>query len=221
MTYSISLSLGATIGDIDAVANAVKSGADINQKDGEALIEAIKANDMRMVEILVELGANVNQPQYGLWGIPLKAAAETGNVEILTYLLDHGADRYDEAIGAAVSLGKTDILRTLKDKGIALQVQSQHLTYCLSMRYEETALYLVENGHELTDHQVLTAVYNELNQVLNYLTHKTDYLPSQATYDSLMGSKYEWFLHAIANRELNKTLNRVMTPRFKEQVRKI
>ena len=221
MTYNINLSLGATIGDIDAVAHEIKNGADINQQDGEPLIEAIKTNDLRMVQTLIGLGADVNQPQHGQWGIPLKVAAETGNVEILTYLLDHGADRYDQAIGAAVSLGKTDILRTLKDRDIALQVQSQHLTHCLSMRYEATALYLVENGHELTDHQVLTAVHNELNQVLNYLTRNTDYLPSEDTYNSLMGSKYEWFLHAIANRELNKTLNRVMTPRFKEQVRKI
>lgn len=221
MTYSIHLSLGATIGDIEAVAHAVKNGADINQHEGEPLIEAVKANDMQMVQTLVQLGANVNQPQHGQWGIPLREAAKSGNVEILTYLLDHGADRYDQAIDAAVSLGKTDILKALKDRGIALQVQSQHMTHCLSMRHEATALYLMENGHELTDHQVLTAVLNELHQVMSYLIQHTDYLPSQATYDSLMGSEYEWFLHAIANRELNKTLSRILTPKFKEPTRKI
>lgn len=221
MTYNIHLSLGALTGDIDAITYAVKNGADINQHDGEPLIEAIKAKDLPMVQALVALGANVNQQQHGQWGIPLAEAAKTGDVEILTYLLDHGADHYDQAIGAATALGRTDILKALKHRGIALQVQSQHLTHCLSMRYEDTALYLVQHGHELNDHQVLTAVYNELNQVLTYLTRHTDYLPSQATYDSLMGSKYEWFLHGIANRELNKTLNRVMGPRHKEQVRKI
>lgn len=219
--YDIHLSLGATIGDIDAVAAAVKGGADINQQDGQALIDAIKAEDMAMVQTLIALGANVNQQQHGLWGIPLREAAKTGNLEILTYLLDHGADQYDQAIIAAVSTGHINILKALKRRGIALQVQSQHMTHCLNMRNEATALYLVQNGQRLTEQQVLTAIYNELHLVIDHLTYKTDYLPSQRTYDSLMGSPFEWFLHGIANRELNKTLNRVMLPRHKEQLRKI
>lgn len=219
--YDIYLDLGATTRNIEQIASAIQGGADINQNEGQALIEAIKAEDLPMVQTLIALGANVNQQQHGLWGIPLAEAAKRGNLEMLTYLLDHGADRYDQAIIAAVSTGQTDILKALKRRGIALQVQSQHMTHCLNLRNEATALYLVQNGQQLTEQQVLTAIYNALHLVIDHLTYRTDYLPSQATYDSLLGSPYEWFLHGIANRELNKTLNRIMLPKHKEPTRKI
>lgn len=93
MSYSIHLSISATTGDIDGVAFAIKDGADINQDNGEALHKAIQGDDTRMVQTLIALGANVNQ-QHERWGIPLARAAERGNVEIVSYLLDHGATQY-------------------------------------------------------------------------------------------------------------------------------
>ena len=218
---SINLSLAATIGDLDNLYALVKEGGDINQHDGEALIEAIKAQDMKMVKALVDLGANVNQQQHGQWGMPLAKAAQAGNIEILSYLLDQGADRYNLAITAATTLGKTDILKHLVGRGIAVHVQSQELTHCLNLKQGDTALYLMQIGHELTDSQVFTAVLNELHQVVDHVIYRTAYLPGKVLSATIMNTKYEYFLHGIAKRELNHKLNQSSPPLPKEKLRKI
>ena len=65
--------------------------------------------------------------------MPLAKAAHAGNIEILSYLLDHGADRYDLAITAPTILRRTDILKHLGGRGIAVQAQSQDPTHCLNL----------------------------------------------------------------------------------------
>ena len=110
MDYAIYLSTAATIGDIDAAIDAVKHGADVNQQDGQALIDAIAADDLRMVHALVQLGANVNQPQGGLWGKPLAVALEHRHTDIALYLVEHGANRHEAAIDLAIKRNRTDYL---------------------------------------------------------------------------------------------------------------
>lgn len=221
MDYAIYLSTAATIGDIDAAIDAVKHGADVNQQDGQALIEAIRADDLRMVHALVQLGANVNQPIGGLWGKPLAVALEHRNTDIALYLVEHGANRYEAATDLAIARDRTDYLQTLTALGATLQATEAQVDLALDRKASALVLMFMEHGYELTEAQVLKAVYLELHQVIKHLTHCTDYLPTQELRDSLMGSRYEVFLHGIANRELYKTLTRNMTAIPKEQVRKI
>ena len=219
---SINLSLAATIGDLDNIYALVKEGGDINQHDGEALIEAIKAQDMKWSKHLSTLGRMSIATAWTMqWGMPLAKAAQAGSIEILSYLLDQGADRYDLAITAATTLGKTDILKQLVRRGIAVHVQSQELTHCLNLKQGDTALYLMQIGHELTDSQVFTAVLNELHQVVDHVIYRTTYLPGKVLSATLMNTKYEYFLHGIAKRELNHKLNRSSPPLSKEKLRKI
>lgn len=212
MSYSIHLSISATTGDIDGVAIAIKDGADINQDNGEALHKAIQGDDTRMVQTLIALGANVNQ-QHERWGIPLARAAERGNVEIVSYLLDHGATQYDQAVDKATRSNRIAVLQALKGRGVDTTPTAAAITAALQVKYAAAVLYHMADGHELTEQQVLTAVYLDVRQVIDHLTTKTDYLPSQELYDSLMGSSFEWFLQAIAQRELNKTLRKFMLPK--------
>jgi hypothetical protein len=247
------LSMAATLGDVYSALAAVKAGADINHTDGQPLKEAvahqhtdlvqalahlgadvnqangrelttaIKAKDLEMVQTLIALGANVNQPRVGFYGMPLAKAAATGNMPMFNTLLAAGAGHHAEAITAAVTIGHTPVLQALKSHGIAVQVQAQDMTTCLSNRHGETALWILENcdGLSLSEHQVLTAVHNDLHQVINHVMHHTDYLPSDETYDSLAGTRYSYFLHGIANRELNKRLSERFKPKAKEQIAKI
>lgn len=221
MNYNMNLSIAAITGDIDAAADAVKHGADINHDDGQALIEAVKADDLRMVHALVQLGANVNQPIGGLWGKPLAVALEHRNTDIALYLVEHGANRYEAAIDLAIARDRTDYLQTLTALGATIQATEAQVSLALDRKASALVLMLMEHGYELTEAQVLKVIYLELHQVIKHLTHHTGYLPTQELRDSLMGSRYEWFLHGIANRELYKTLTRNMTARPKEQVRKI
>ena len=221
MDYAIYLSTAATIGDIDAAIDAVKHGADVNQQDGQALIDAIAADDLRMVHALVQLGANVNQPQGGLWGKPLAVALEHRHTDIALYLVEHGANRHEAAIDLAIKRNRTDYLHTLTELGAVIQATQGQIDLALTHKAGSVVLYLLQHCHELTEAQVLTALHLGLHQVINHLTYNTDYLPTNETHTSLMGSEFEWFLHGIANRELNKTLNRVMAPRARDKPHKI
>ncbi|MCD0496795.1 ankyrin repeat domain-containing protein [Achromobacter sp. MY14] len=217
MNYNMNLSIAAITGDIDAAADAVKHGADIDNDDGQALIEAIRADDLRMVHALTQLGANVN----GIGGKPLAEALERRNTDIALYLVEHGANHYEAAIDLAIVRDRTDYLQTLTALGATIQATEAQVSLALDRKASALVLMLMEHGYELTEAQVLKVIYLELHQVIKHLTHHTGYLPTQELRDSLMGSRYEWFLHGIANRELYKTLTRNMTARAKEQVRKI
>jgi len=221
MNYNLHLSIAATTGDIDAATDAVRNGADINHQDGQALIEAIRADDLRMVHALVQLGANVNQPVDGLWGKPLAVALEQRNADIALYLVQHGANRNEAAIDLAIKRSSTSYLHALEDAGATIQATETQVSQALSHKAGSVVLYLMQHSHELTDAQVLTALYLDQHQVISHLTHYTDYLPTKETHDSLVGSEFEWFLHGIAKRELNKALNRVMTPKNKKELKKI
>jgi ankyrin repeat protein len=70
-------------------------GADVDaQTPGEdtPLVEAIREDDLAMVRLLVEAGADVNKTSTVGSGLkPLKMAERHGNDEIATYLRSKGA----------------------------------------------------------------------------------------------------------------------------------
>ena len=69
-----------------------------NRLGDNALHIAIFWEDLAAVKLLVESGININQ--YGGNGYtPLHVACEAGNAEIVTYLLEHGADPHARAEG--------------------------------------------------------------------------------------------------------------------------
>lgn len=220
---NMNLSLSATIGDMDGLKAAVKAGADINYNNGEAIREAVSGKDLRMVEEILAHGGNVNQPMAdGQWGGPLYLAAVNSDIPMMNYLLDHGADRYELAIGVAIRCGKTNSLKTLKTHGVPLQAQAEDIQKALTVRYSETVRYLVENGTD--DTQFTALLYLDtygLHQVISTLIYETDYLPSQDLYERLENSNLGYFLDGIANRELNKRLSQKFEPRYKEKTCKI
>ncbi|MBT9544695.1 MAG: ankyrin repeat domain-containing protein [Candidatus Sericytochromatia bacterium] len=78
----------------------IENGADVNKKyfSGDSLLsEAIKSQQFELVKLLVDNGADTNaytlSGQHGEFeSSPLFEAAKVGNLDILKYLLTHGAD---------------------------------------------------------------------------------------------------------------------------------
>lgn len=70
--------------------------ADINARNGEALVTAVENEDLKMVEYLLSRGADIHASSVTSFSSvrerPLQAAVETGNLEIIEYLLSKGAD---------------------------------------------------------------------------------------------------------------------------------
>jgi ankyrin repeat protein len=82
-------------GDADTIAQLLKQGANPNQRydDGcTALYVAVEFGYSKIVELLVEFGADVNAKKLDSGETPLLFAIELGHLNIVQFLLSHGAD---------------------------------------------------------------------------------------------------------------------------------
>jgi hypothetical protein len=125
IVFATALMRAAFAGDLELVKVLLAKGADpaIVSKDNETVIEAAAAlgfiqgyqkgkpaaERLDVIKLLVDLGADVNAADdYGI--TPLMAAANMGEVSIIQYLVDRGADlgaydlgkKNDGAFGASV-----------------------------------------------------------------------------------------------------------------------
>src|SRR5262249_51902604 len=75
----------------------------------DTFYSAIRANDLRQIRTLLDMGVSPNAP--GPDGItPLMAAAETGSVEAMKLLIDHHAD-----LNAKNTYGSTALMLSVTD----------------------------------------------------------------------------------------------------------
>lgn len=109
-----------------AVKTLAKKAADLESQDKEnntPLIMASYNGYLKIVETLVEMGANVNCISEGIYVTAVYAAVEGQHLEVVRYLIKHGANvniaRYDNAtcLHAAVASGQDQIVKLLLDSG--------------------------------------------------------------------------------------------------------
>lgn len=111
----------------------IGQGADVNallEEDGEQVTPlrlAVRANNLEMVKILIEAGANPNSDQESL---PLHVAAFNGNFDILRYLLSKGAALTHPVTGwtalhSAASGGHIEIADYLIAQGVNINSQDE------------------------------------------------------------------------------------------------
>ena len=125
IVFATALMRAAFSGDLELVKLLLAKGADpaVVSRDHETMVEAAAAlgfiqgyskgrsaaERLDVIKLLVDLGADVNAPDdYGI--TPLMAAANIGEVTIIQFLVDHGADlgahdlgkKNDGAFGASV-----------------------------------------------------------------------------------------------------------------------
>lgn len=115
----------ASSGNLSAVNQAIKAGADLETrgKRGEtALLAATHANHVDVARTLIEAGADVNSKD-SINDSPYLYAGARGHLEILKLTLSHGADlkstnRYGgTAIIPASERGHVETIRTLIEAG--------------------------------------------------------------------------------------------------------
>jgi ankyrin repeat protein len=102
--------------NIDLVQLLVEAGADVNAGQWPALCQALYKGNTAIAKFLIGHGANVNYPED--WG-PLHEAS-TSNIEMVKLLLARGADinaGHGPALHTAVNRGRRDIVELLIQRG--------------------------------------------------------------------------------------------------------
>ena len=130
---------------------------------GPPLMLAVWRNHLHVVELLLDLGADVNRTTFD-FGMPpdgernaLYVAAELGHEEILTLLLQRGADinvklapRDETILHSACALGAPDPIRQLLSRGADVEVKRENditaIHYAVLARSLDGVRLLVEAG---------------------------------------------------------------------------
>jgi uncharacterized protein len=117
----------ANNGDLDAVRRLVKSGEDVDVRDGTrrtALLIATRANQVAAASLLIEAGADINAKD-AIQDTPFLYAAAEGRNDILRHILSTGkanlrdTNRYGGvALIPAAHHGHVEIVRMLLDTDI-------------------------------------------------------------------------------------------------------
>ena len=109
----------AKAGDVAAITAALDAGADIEAKDGGGtpLYFAVRRGHLASAKLLIERGANVKVAS-NYWGDLLTIASVNARVDLITLLLEHGANpnatsNGESALHVAVKYGCL-VQRTLK-----------------------------------------------------------------------------------------------------------
>lgn len=84
----------------------IDNGADVNS----GMKAAINANNSTVTSLLLTNGADASDPEF------IKVACAKGNSQIVTALIDNGANP-DNGMETAVTLGQTEVFKTLVDRG--------------------------------------------------------------------------------------------------------
>ena len=153
-------------GKVSDAAEAIRSGADVNELDEDgklALIEAIDNGDFQMVEFLVIEGrADVNKPD-GDGDSPLLGAAMFGSLETIEFLIAHGAhigeiNKQDDEFGytalmMAVLHDNTEGAKFLLDHGADIDTQNNGGYTALMLAAQdgntEGAKFLLDHGADI------------------------------------------------------------------------
>ncbi len=129
------LTMACRIGDIEHVRDLLKQDPDAAKSvpsyctwySGYPLRNAVRAGHTAIVELLLEHGADPNQPEHGLapFGGSLYEAVATNNVQLVRLLLEHGADPNQEIESCECCLSRANetIYPLLREHGALRDLQ--------------------------------------------------------------------------------------------------
>jgi hypothetical protein len=154
-------------GNFSRAETAIASGADVNARTGDgttALVIAARAEDMRILNLLLAHGADPNLLSPGESNA-LVAAAKRGHAEAVAALVAHGADvnvmtvEEGTPLAAAVRTGHFEVVKQLAENGADVNLESpppamwnvfkvRHspLWFAVNGDHNEIALYLRSKG---------------------------------------------------------------------------
>src|SRR6185369_2730989 len=142
-------------GSVELVQRLIAGGSDVNFKDKFRQPALFYANDLAMVKILVEAGAEVNVADH-IKMTPLIHAVMGCDEELIDYLLDHGADvKARNSIGVtplhAALCGNPGVIQSLVSAGANINAQdNEGLTPLMrTMGYPDTTELFIKAGADV------------------------------------------------------------------------
>lgn len=135
---------------------------DINNAEELHLFQASRNNEVELVRLLLEIGADINQAN-SVGETPLYVASEAGHEHIVRILLENGADvnkaGYDEQtpLMMAVEMGHEEVVEILLEYGANLDAKTNEGYTVFDMVYEDvfpemaTLLKAYQQKNEVTE----------------------------------------------------------------------
>ena len=110
-------------GDVSTLTAALEAGLNPNgeNNNGLPLVEAVKAGQLSIVQLLVAKGANVNLPVQGLTSAAV--AAQRSQMDMVDFLLANQADRISKEQVLAILAGKVDMQRVEKLLAMGVSIE--------------------------------------------------------------------------------------------------
>ena len=160
MSFAAPIHDAAKMGDVAGITAALETGADINADDGGGtpLYFAVRRGHLAAAKLLLERGADVNVGS-NYWGGLLTIASIKARVDLITLLLEHGANPNSTSNGesvlhAAVNYGCLACVKALVEAGADVNAptydthSSSRTPIHIAIRYgfTEVADYLMAHG---------------------------------------------------------------------------
>jgi ankyrin repeat protein len=118
-----------------------------NMNENKKLDKAIKFGDLDFYKYLVEeKGAKIGDDA-------VEKAAETGNLELVTYLVEKGAKIGDDAVEYAAKTGNLELVEYLVKNGA--KIGDDAVSGAVRNRKSNVVKYLVRIGAKITDHDAM------------------------------------------------------------------
>lgn len=166
-------------GHLDVVKYFVEQGVPLNTSVdfGQPLL---RAKDFEMVKYLVNQGANINANVHR--ESVLCRFALTGNLKIISFLLENGADIHwcdDRVLSYACSSGNIDVVKYFVEKGLKVASNKNNILFsAVNEKHSSLTVikYLISQGADVHgrdgENAVTHAGYNNIEGVLKYLVEK-------------------------------------------------
>ena len=164
----------------------------------EKFKRALKINDFEKIKEAIRDGAKISDNA-------VNRAAESGNLDILKYLVKKGAN-IGTSVNYAVSYGHLDIVKYLVDEKGA-KINDKTVYYAAKSGHLDIVKYLVdEKGAKISDDDVYNAAYNGHLDVIKYLVEENG---ARIDYYAIKHAKTQeikdYLIQKQKEQQLNKT----------------
>lgn len=136
----------------------------LDESDSDLVYKAMRQSDIRIAELLIERGANLNHLQLNeLYPSPLHLAVKQGNIVLIRFMItkgckidyNHETIRMDQPLHIAVQEGRMDIARSLVEAGADVNSRGKDyqspLEDAIKIDSLELVKYLVSKGARLRE----------------------------------------------------------------------
>ena len=222
--------------NLELTKSLVENGADIHFDNDSALTTAIRKGVGKIIEYLLEKGADIHNVPNTAINEGLITAIEEYDYDLILYFLENGADihAYNElSLSSAIKGGDMQLIRYLLQHGANIHnIPTTEMHECLTISIYvsnfEIVRYLILNDadiHSNNDSALTTAIKSGNMQIVKYLikhganisvglkffennnnTYK--YKKIYKYFKSLMNPKPKPTFKEFANKIINKNLNK-------------